>query len=112
MAKWLKEGKDAGGFAIKKGGRERKKEKGNTVEAARTHLLSFLIPRKRQHWEQTSHWLDLKGERKERTQKKKNGKRKIEMKRYFKGNMAHLFIWIKVCLPKSLYLTMFEETQF
>ena len=96
----------------RKEGRERKKEKGNTVEAARTHLLSFLIPRKRQHWEQTSHWLDLKGERKEGTQKKKKGKEKIEMKCYFKENMTHLFVWIKECLPKSLYLTIFEETQF
>ena len=79
MAKWLKEGRDAGGFAIKKreGRREGKKGKGNTVGAARTHLLSFLILKKRQHWEQTSHWLDLKGERKEGTpKKKKNGKRK------------------------------------
>ena len=72
MAKWLKEGRDAGGFAIeeegkKKGCRERKEEKGNTVGTIYTHLLNFLIPRKRQHWEQTSHWLDLKGERKEET---------------------------------------------
>ena len=60
----------------RKEGRERKKEKGNIVETIRTHLLSFLIPRRRQHWEQTSHWLDLKGERKEETQKKKNGEKK------------------------------------
>ena len=60
----------------RKEGRERKKEKGNTVETAPTHLLSFLIPRRRQHWERTSHWLDLKGERKEETQKKKGGEKK------------------------------------
>ena len=64
----MEEGKE------KRVGKERKK-KGNTLEAARTHLLNFLIPRKRQHWEQTSHWLDLKGERKEGTQKKKREKK-------------------------------------
>ena len=77
MAKWLKEGRDAGGFAIKKkkkkreGRREGKKRKGNTMGAACTHLLSFLILKKRQHWEWISHWFDLKGERKGGTQKKK-----------------------------------------
>ena len=54
-------------------GKERKK-KGNTVGTIYTHPLNFLIPKKRQHWEQTSHWLDLKGERKEETQKKKGGR--------------------------------------
>ena len=61
MAKWLKEGIDAGGFAIyikkKKGG----KEKGKHDGAACTHLLSSLILKKRQHWERVSHWFDLKG---------------------------------------------------
>ena len=65
------------------------------MEAARTHLLSFLIPRKRQQREQTSHWLDLKGERKEETQKKK--KKKIEIKRYFKGKYGS-----PVCLDKGV----------
>ena len=78
--------------------------------APRTHLLSFLILRKRQYWKQTSHWLDLKGERKEGTQKKKNGKENRDVT-LFQGNMAHLFVWIKECLVKHLYLTMFEETQ-
>ena len=80
----------------RKEGRERKKEKGNTVETARTHLLSFLILRRKQHWEQASHWLDLKGERKEETQKK-NEKRKIEMKRYFKGKYGS-----PACLDKGV----------
>ena len=68
-------------FFLKKKGerrREGKKGKGNTMGAARTHLLSFLILKKRQHWEQTFHRFDLKGERKEGTQKKKLEK-KIEM---------------------------------
>ena len=64
----------------RKEARERKKEKGNTVEAARTHLLSFLIPRKRQHWEQTSHWFYLKVQRKEVTQKTKNKKKQKKKK--------------------------------
>ena len=34
-----------------------------------THLQNPLIPKKMQCWEQTLHWLDLKRERKERTQK-------------------------------------------
>ena len=38
------------------------KEKENTMGEARTHLLSFLILKKRQHWERISHWFDLKGE--------------------------------------------------
>ena len=67
----MEEGKE------KRVGKERKK-KGNTLEAARTHLLNFLIRRKRQHWEQTSHWLDLKGERKEGTQKKGEKKNRDE----------------------------------
>ena len=83
MAKWLKEGIDAGGFAIKEkereGRREEKKSKGNTMGAARTHLLSFLILKKRQHWKRISHWFDLKGERKGGTQKKKK-KKKLEKK--------------------------------
>ena len=82
MAKWLKEGIDAGGFAIikkEKGEGKERKEKGNTVGATRTHLLNFLILRKRQHWEQTSHWFDLKGERKGGTQKKKKLEKKIEI---------------------------------
>ena len=68
-----------------------------------THLLNFLIPRKRQHWEQTSHWLELKGERKEETQKKggrgeKRGtKKEIEMKDYFKGKYGS-----PVCLDKDV----------
>ena len=79
MAKWLKEGIDAGGFAIKKKKKEKgeekeRKEKRNTIGAARTHLLSFLILKKRQHWERISHWFDLKGEGKRGTQK--NWKRK------------------------------------
>ena len=79
MAKRLKEGRDAGGFTMEeKGCRERKKEKGNTVGTTYTYLLSFLIPRRRQHWEQTSHWLDLKGERKEDTQKKKKERNRDE----------------------------------
>ena len=75
MAKWLKEGIDAGGFAIykKKGGGR----KGNTMGAACTHLLSFLILKKRQHWEWISHWFDLKGEEKGGTKKKLE--KKIEM---------------------------------
>ena len=114
MAKWLKEGRNAGGFAIKKKikgerRREGKKGKGNTVEATRTHLLNFLILRKRQHWEQTFHWLDLKGERKEGT-KKKSGKENRDVT-LFQGNMAHPFVWIKECPPNHLYLTMIEETQ-
>ena len=75
MAKWLKEGIDAGGFAIKKkkreGRREGHKGKGNTMGATRTHLLSFLILKKRQHWERISHWFDLKRRRKKRNSKKK-----------------------------------------
>ena len=60
MAKWLKEGIDAGVFAIKKKKKEKGegkeiKEKENTMGAARTHLLSFLILKKRQHWERISH---------------------------------------------------------
>ena len=87
MAKRLKEDRDAGGFAMeeeekKRGvGKERKK-KGNTVGTIYTHPLNFLIPKKRQHWEKTSHWLYLKGERKEETQKKKGeGEKKGEQKR-------------------------------
>lgn len=71
MAKWLKEGIDAGGFAIKKGGGKEKKR--NTMGAACTHLLSSLILKKRQHWEQISHWFDLK---KRKGEFKKNWKRK------------------------------------
>ena len=68
MAKWLKEGIDAGGFAIyKKKGEGRK---GNTMGVACTHLLSFLILKKRQHWERISHWFDLKGKGKGGTQEK------------------------------------------
>ena len=83
MAKWLKEGIDAGGFAIikkkrREGRREGNKGKENTMGAAHTHLLSFLILKKRQHWERISHWFDLKGERKGGTQKKK--KKKLEKK--------------------------------
>ena len=67
-------------FLKREGRREGKKGKRNTVGAARTHLLSFLILKKRQHCEQTSHWFDLKGERKEGTQKKKKKlEKKIEM---------------------------------
>ena len=92
MAKWLKEGIDVGGFAIKKGGggeREGRKEKkkgrkGNTMGAACTHLLSFLILKKRQHWEQISHWFDLKGKRKGGTQKKLE--KKVTL---FQGNKVY-----------------------
>ena len=82
MAKWLKEGIDAGVFAIKKkkereGRREGNKGKGNTMRAARTHFLTFLILKKRQHWERISHWFDLKGEGKGGAQKKLE--KKIEM---------------------------------
>ena len=66
MAKWLKEGIDAGGFAIKK----KKGRKGNTVGVACTHLLNFLILKKKQHWERISHWFDLKGKGKGGTQEK------------------------------------------
>jgi len=41
------------------------------VEVACTHLLNFLILKKKQHWEQISHWFDLKGKGKAGTQKKK-----------------------------------------
>ena len=58
----------------RKGCRERKEEKGNTMGTIYTHLLNFLMLRRRQHWEQTSHWLDLKGERKEEIQKKRGGR--------------------------------------
>ena len=113
MAKWLKEGIDAGGFAIKKrereGRREEKRRKGNTMGAARTHLLSFLILKKRQHWERISHWFDLKREEKGGTKKKtRKENRDVTL---FQGNKAYLFVWIKECLPKRLYLTRFEETQ-
>ena len=94
MAKWLKEGIDAGGFAIKKEEKEKGegkeiKEKENTMGASRTHLLNFLILKKRQHWEWISHWFDLKRRRKKRNskKKKKTGKKKyiyIEMQCYFK----------------------------
>ena len=80
----------------RKEGRERKKEKGNTVGTIYTHLPSFLIPRRRQHWEQTSYWLDLKGERKEETQKNEE-QREIEMKHYFKGKYGS-----PVCLDKCV----------
>ena len=108
MAKWLKEGIDAGGFAMyikKRGGGS----KGNTMGAACTHLLSFLILKKRQHWERISHWFDLKGKRKGGTQKK-TGKENKDIT-LFQGNKIHLSVWIKECLPKRLYLTRFEETQ-
>ena len=95
-------------FKKEKGEGKERKEKGNTVGATCTHLLNFLILRKRQHWEQTSHWFDLKGERKEETQKTGKENRDVML---FQRNVAHLFVWIKECLPKCLYLTMFEETQ-
>ena len=62
----------------REGRMEEKKGKGNTVGVARTHLLSFLILKKRQHWEQISHWFDLRGEGKGGTQKKK--KKELEKK--------------------------------
>ena len=77
--------------------------------AVRTHLLSFLILKKRQHWERISHWFNLKGKRKGGTQKK-TGKENKDIT-LFQGNKAYLFVWIKECLPKRLYLTRIEETQ-
>ena len=69
-----------------------------------THLLSFLIPRRRQHWEQTTHWLDLKVEREEETQKKKKGEqREIEMKHYFKGKYGSL-VYLDKCVPLKVSL--------
>jgi len=56
--------------------KKRKEEKGNTMGVACTHLLSFLILKKRQHWDQISHWFDLKG--KGGTQEKKNLEKKEE----------------------------------
>ena len=76
--------------------------------AACTHLLSFLILKKRQHWERISHWFDLKGKRKGGTQKKKKLEKKVTL---FQGIKVYLFVWIKECLPKHLYLTRIEETQ-
>ena len=65
--------------------------------AARIHLLSFLILRKRQHWEQTSHWLDLKGERKEGTQKKKKTGKENRDATLFQGKHGS-----PVCLDKGV----------
>ena len=50
--------------------KKKKGRKGNTVEVACTHLLNFLILKKRQHWERISHWFDLKGKGKGGTQEK------------------------------------------
>ena len=36
-----------------------------------TYLQNLLIPKKRQRWEQISHWFDLQGEREEGNSKKK-----------------------------------------
>ena len=85
----------------------RGKEKGKHDGTACTHLLSSLILKKRQHWERVSHWFDLKG--KEGTQEKLGKKEKHNV--ISKENKVYLFVWIKECLPKHLYLTRTEETQ-
>ena len=59
LAKWLKKGKDTGGFAI-----EGKGEGGSIVRVNNTHLQSLLTPRKRRPQGQIEHWFDLKGEEK------------------------------------------------
>ena len=88
----MEEGKDKGV------GKERKK-KGNKVGTIHTNLLSFQILSRRQHWEQTSHWLNLKGERKEETKKKKGEQIEIETKHYFKGKYGS-----PICLDKCVPL--------
>ena len=104
MAKRLKKGRDAGGFAIEEEGREKmrkkKESKENTIGTIYTHLQNPLISKKRQHWEQTSHWLNLKGERKEGTKKgkgRKGGQKRNRVKHYYKGKYGS-----PVCLDRGV----------